>query len=367
MRRDGFAGGLDRRQEQGQEYANDRDDDQELDQGERSAPGSHRGDPPGYRDRNASGQERGIGSTSRRVMPRVGMQLEPETIAPASGHIRAQLRPNIVDVGEAFDHRAPGALGLALARRRLNARAGVDPDPVRPRYWPLVPRDGERSPADRRTDGRTRLVRRRLQVDRSVAERLAVQGNDPRDRLPIQAVARTASPGHTRNRIIPAATEAEQRRLAATGLDGFWDICGFPESPIDDNNSGVLSTTSRITTRSSIRKATVKRITAPSMPWPAAVCRTSTGLPTLDEGFHAGRHHSDVGLLRIFEIRAGNVIRSLASIRRFPSSSMVRGLCKTLSISLDSPAITVPHLRLCGSLHSLPDGFGTWRTGGYDR
>ena len=46
-------------------------------------------------------------------------------------------------------------------------------------------------------------------------------------------------PATTRNRIIPAGSRREQRRLAGDRLDGFWDIRGFPESPIDDNDSGV--------------------------------------------------------------------------------------------------------------------------------
>ena len=104
--------------------------------------------------RDASGRIDG----GRGQLPRAACSSNRKRFGPPAVTSTRSSDLDIVDLGEAFDHRPPGALGLALGRRGLHARAGVDPHPVRARDRPLVPRDGERPAPDRRADGRARLV-----------------------------------------------------------------------------------------------------------------------------------------------------------------------------------------------------------------
>ncbi len=178
-----LAGRLHRRQEQGQEHADHRDDDQELEQGEAGRSASHAGDPPVD---GRVGSTRAIGRTAGRGQPPAAWRSNRKRFEPPVGHVHAQLGLRIVDLGETFDHRPPGAVGLAVGRRRLHAGARVDPDPVSGGRRAPVARDGERPAPDRRADGRARLVGlRRFQEDGPVVERLPVEGDGPRDRLSV--------------------------------------------------------------------------------------------------------------------------------------------------------------------------------------
>ena len=168
------------------------------------------------RGTGASGRTRAAGRTGPRSAPAGGVEVEPETIRAAGGHVHAQFRLRIVDLGEAFDHRPPGALGLARGRaapaRRSSSRSAPGKCPG------IGPRSRGMANDPRRIVAPTAVPaswRRRFQEDRPVVERLPVEGDGPRDRLPVPGVAgRSLRPGPRQDQ--PRAED----RAATTADDG---------------------------------------------------------------------------------------------------------------------------------------------------